>query len=176
MDTIKLKPILTYKPHDQLELMSSMAASRSNFYQPVAVQSALQDGWLLTEEMKVTGYSKDHLSSVVLGGHFTTSRTRGSEWSFNGYGGMLSVNAPLPYLSFVTAALQGSIDRQKYQNIAAGFILRRRDTIYNGSLSLAHQFSYVNVSLTGSYAHGISNTDVYSYVRMMAGINLSGSF
>jgi len=176
MDTIKLKPSLTYSYSDQLQLMLSFAANRENYYQAVAVQTSLQDGWSLTEDVKVTFSSKDHTSSLQLGGNFVTNRTRGSDWSYNSYGGNAALTFPLPYLDKLSTGINGSIVRQKFQNVAVGSTQKRRDTVYNGSASITYPFTYANVSLNGSYTHSVSNTDVFSYVRMMAGFNISRSF
>jgi len=176
MDTISLKPTLTYSYNNQLQLMGSVFGSRENYYQPVELQTSNQDGWILKEELKIFGFSEDQRSSVQLGGHFTTGRTRGTDWSYNAYGGNAGVDVAIPYVEKLTAGLHGSIARHKYLNLDVNTSLKRRDTVYGGSASLSYHFTYADVSIMGSYTHQISTIEVYSYVRMMTGVNISGSF
>ncbi|MDQ6998508.1 MAG: tetratricopeptide repeat protein [Mariprofundus sp.] len=176
MDFISLKPMLTYNHNEQLQFMLSVKGTRENYYQPVVLLSSLQDGWMLSEEIKITGFSKDHLSSASLSGHYTTSRKRGTDWSYNAYGVETGFDVAIPYVDKLMVGLHGAFEHQKYLNWVTGNIAKRRDNIINTSASLGYQFTYVNVSLTGNYTHDVSTLDVYSYVRMMAGINISGSF
>jgi len=176
MDTIKLKPSLTYNYDKQWQLKVSLTASRDNYYQPVVLQTSMQDGWTVAEDMKVTRFSKDYQSSIYIGGAFTTSIARGTDWSFNSITGSVGVDIAVPWVQKLSTGIHGSLIRQKYKNITVGYRQPRRDTMYNADVSLSYPLTYVNVSLTASYTHERSNTPVYRYVKMMSGFNISGSF
>jgi len=176
MDTISLKPSFTYTPNKRFQLMFSMLGSRQNFYQPVAVQSSNQDGWLLKESFNIYTFSLNHKNSVQFGAHYTTSRTRGSDWSYNAFGGDTGIDITVPDIQRATAGLHASIEYYKYLNMATGFTRKRRDIVYNGSLSTAYHFSFADISLIASYTHEISTLDVYTYARVTTGINVSRSF
>jgi len=176
MDTISLKPTLTHTYNSQLKVMASVHVSRMNFYQPVTNLATNQDGWMLTEDVKLFRFTKDHRSSAQVGVHYTTSQTRGTDWSYRGYGAEAGVNMAIPHMSRLTAGMHISLDNNKYQHLDSNYNKKRRDTILNGTASLSYKFTYFTLGMTGGYTHELSNVDVYRYVRRVAGFNFSGSF
>jgi len=176
MDKINVKPYWTYKPNKQLQLKLSVSGTRENYYQAVATQASMQDGWSLREDMNVSVFSKDRKSSLQVGGYFTTTRKRGNDNSYNAYGGNVGFGVPMPYMDQFKLKIASSVGHQAYQNLIAGKTQKRRDTAYGGTASISYPFGKVKVGVKGSYTHSISTMAIYSYVRILAGINVSGSF
>ena len=175
MDVIRLKPVLTYSS-DDTKLILSLTASRDNYFQPVALPANNQDGWSVKGALRLYAYTHDHKSSVYLGAHDMVFSGRGNDWGYAGLGANAGADVAVPGAGKLMAGLHGSIERLDYKNVASGFSQKRSDTIYRGDVSLSYPLRYVNVGLMGSYTHEVSTIAVYRYVRMMTGINISGSF
>jgi len=180
LSSYSLKPTLTYNHTKQLQLMFSVLSAWENYNQVVLLPSQDQDAWIHTEKLQVFGFTEDHRSSVQLGGHRTVNDSRGADWSYHGYGAEAGFDVAMPYVEELKMGMRGGVDRNIYQNLNVGQTQFRRDTLYDASASFSYPFVYENIhivgSLLGSYSHNVSSLDVFSYVRMMTGFNISGSF
>jgi len=176
MDAISVRPGFTYTQSKQLQYTLSVTGSRENYYQPVILSSSNQDGLILKPELRISGYSEDHKSSVQLGGYYTSSTTQGTDWSYSGFGGDISAETPITWMGSLVAGVQGSISQQRYRNIPVGFAAKRRDTSYSGAVSLSYHLPYFDIGVNGSYTHVLSTLDIYTYVRMLGGATISRSF
>jgi len=176
MDTISVRPGFTYTQSKQLQFTMSVTGSRENYYQPIVLATANQDGFIVKPELRISGFSEDRKSSIQLGGYYLSSTTQGSDWSYSGFGGDISAETTIPWLGSLVAGAQASIDQQRYRSIPVGFSVKRRDTSYAGAVSLSYHLPYFDFGLNGSYTHVLSTLDVYTYVRMLGGVTISRSF
>ncbi len=176
MDTISLRPGFTYTQSKQLQYTLSVTGARENYYQPIVLTTSNQDGWLVKPELRISGYSEDHKSSIQLGSYYVSSTTRGTDWSYSGFGADVSGETPITWLGSFVAGAQASISQQRYRNIPVGFAVKRRDTSYSAAVSLSYHLPYFDVGLNGSYTHVLSTLDIYTYVRMLGGVTISRSF
>jgi len=180
LTSYSLKPTLTYNHSKQLQLILSVLSTWENYNVVVALPNQDQDAWIHTSKLQIFAFTEDHRSSVQLAGHRTVNDSRGTDWSYHGYGGSGGFDVAMPYLEKLKMGLNGAVDRNTYQNLNVGQTQFRHDTLYGASASLSYPFLYNDIhftgSLMGSYSHNVSSLDVFSYVRMMTGFNISRSF
>jgi len=176
MNMINITPTWTYTPNKQVQLIASISGSREKYFLPVLAATSNQDSVVLTEKVQLFTFSEDRKYSMHAGAHYTVNEARGNDWSYHGYGGEAGVDAALPYVDQLKASVNGSIYRNRYQNLIVGETVLRRDISYNAALALSYPVNGYHLSATGSYTHTISTIEINSYVRVMAGITISRSF